>query len=384
MSEPIHLLHFGDVHIGTENYGKTDPETGVNSRVLDFLRRMSEVVEFARRIKRLAGQCPVVLLVGNHDLPSMTQKASSVEIFHTLAVPNVTVGRADQLHVIETKRGPVQVATVPYPMRQRLLAGSERGLRIADLDRALQEEIERIIRDMAEQVDPSIPAVLTGHFSVSGAVWGSERSVMLGHDVIVLKSTLNDPTWDYVALGHIHHHQDLTLGEEGVPPIVYCGSLERIDFGEEDDRKGFCWVELERGQTRYEFIEVDARPFVTIRADVRGYPDPTAAVLDAITRHEVREAVVRALITCTPDDEPHLRDREIEAALSEAAFIAAIQHQIEHPVRARLGSEGPEALPPLELLRRYLGGRNHPPERIELLLEHADALFREASDDSER
>jgi exonuclease SbcD len=222
--------------------------------------------------------------------------------------------------------------------------------------------------------------VLTGHFSVSGATWGSERSVMLGRDVVVLKSTLSDPIWDYVALGHIHCHQDLTLGEEGVPPIVYCGSLERIDFGEESDRKGFCWVELERGGAHYEFIEVDARPFVTIRADVRGHPEPTAAALDAIAYHDVGEAVVRVLITCTPEEEPRLRDRSIEAALSEAAFIASIQHQIEHPVRARLGPEAPEALPPLELLRRYLEGRGHSEDQAEVLLEAANTIFREVSD----
>ena len=29
MSEPIRLLHFADVHIGMENYGKIDPTTGI-------------------------------------------------------------------------------------------------------------------------------------------------------------------------------------------------------------------------------------------------------------------------------------------------------------------------------------------------------------------
>ena len=39
MSDPIRMIHFADVHIGTENYGRIDPETGVSSRILDFLRR---------------------------------------------------------------------------------------------------------------------------------------------------------------------------------------------------------------------------------------------------------------------------------------------------------------------------------------------------------
>ena len=99
---------------------------------------------------------------------------------------------------------------------------------------------------------------------------------MLGRDVQVLPSALADERWDYVALGHIHKHQDLSAGRKGVPPVVYSGSLERIDFGEENDPKGFCWVELERKQTHWKFHRVNARPFVTIRADLRAERRPDA------------------------------------------------------------------------------------------------------------
>jgi DNA repair protein SbcD/Mre11 len=403
MSEPIRLLHFADVHIGMENYGKIDPTTGISSRVMDFLRRFGEIIEFAeeneadlvifagdafksstpnptfqrefaRRIKRLAAVCPVVLLVGNHDIPSMSQKASSVEIFHTLDVENVVVGRADRLLTVETRRGPVQVATVPYPVKQRLLADmSLSGLSIEDLDRAMREQVDLLIRNLAEQVDPAIPAVLTGHFTVQGAKLGSERAVMLGRDVAVLTSTLADPAWDYVALGHIHYHQDMNAGR--YPPVVYSGSLERIDFGEEGDTKGFCWVSLARGETTYEFIELPARPFVTVRVDVRGLPDPTQAVIDELSRYDLSDAVVRVIVTATPENEPLLRDRDIKSALSGAAFLAAIQRNIDYPVRTRLGVERPEGLAPIELFDLYLGKREIDPERADLLAAYAEAIF---------
>ncbi len=48
-------------------------------------------------------------------------------------------------------------------------------------------------------------------------------------------------------MGHIHKHQNLTRDREEAPPVIYSGSMERIDFGEEGDPKGFCWVELDRG-----------------------------------------------------------------------------------------------------------------------------------------
>ena len=149
MSEPIRLLHFADIHIGMENYGAIDPTTGVNQRVQDFVARLVEVVDmaendkadlvifagdafktrdpnptyqraFARQIMRLSRlDIPAVLLVGNHDMPVMEKRASSVDIYRTLEVPNVFVGAKEEVLRIETKHGPVQVATAPWPQRSR-------------------------------------------------------------------------------------------------------------------------------------------------------------------------------------------------------------------------------------------------------------------------
>jgi len=129
--------------------------------------------------------------------------------------------------------GVVQVVTVPYPVRSRLLdSAAHRGLNMNELDEALRQIVSDNIEALKAELDPALPAVLVGHFSVSGATWGSERSVMLGRDVVVQKSALADPAFDYVALGHIHKYQNLTAGLPGTPPVVYSGSLERIDFGE--------------------------------------------------------------------------------------------------------------------------------------------------------
>ena len=45
--QPIKLLHTADIHIGMENYGRIDPATGINARVMDFLRRLSDVADYA-------------------------------------------------------------------------------------------------------------------------------------------------------------------------------------------------------------------------------------------------------------------------------------------------------------------------------------------------
>jgi exonuclease SbcD len=400
----INVLHFADIHIGMENYGHIDSSTGINSRVLDFLRRFDEVIdyglshdvdlvifagdafktrdpsptlqrEFARRVKRFVdAQVPVVMLVGNHDLPAMEKKASSIDIYRTLGVPNVIIGWAEDVFVIETKRGKVQVATAPYPMRNRLFTQAEhRGKSIEELDKTLQEIVGENIRAMAEQLDPTLPSILTGHFTVSGATYGSERSVMIGRDVAVLKSVLSDGPWDYVALGHIHKHQDLNAGR--YPALVYPGSLERIDFGEEKEAKGFCWVELEQGSTTWQFVEVNARPFVTINLDVREEDDPTLAAQGALAQVDVTDAIVRVNVRLRPEQDASLREKDLRAAVHDADYIAAINRQADREVRERLGGLSPEGMTPKQLLQKYLFAKNVDDDRIDLLMKHAEQLF---------
>jgi exonuclease SbcD len=402
--DKIRLLHFADLHIGMENYGRLDPATGVNGRALDFLHRFDELIDyglerevdlvifagdafktrspnptyqraFARRVKRLTdAEVPIVLLVGNHDLPTMVQQASSVDIFRTLDVPNVVVGWEERVHRIETRRGIVQVAVVPYPVRQRLLAHDEyRGLSIEQLDRAVQDIVTANIQALARQLDPHLPAVLAAHLSVSGATYGSERSVMIGRDAVILKSALTDPAWDYVALGHVHLHQSLNGDER--PPVVYAGSLERIDFGEEEQPKGFCWVELARGDTAWEFVEVKARPVVTVRADVREALNPVMALQQEVVAHDLKDAVVRLIVKLQDNQEPLVRDRDVRALLSDAYFIGGINREVEREARVRLGNLSPEEMTDRELLVKYLEAKHTSAERAETLMEHAEAIF---------
>ena len=45
------------------------------------------------------------------------------------------------------------------------------------------------------------------------------------------------PPFDYVALGHLHRFQNVNGSH--FPPVVYSGSIERVDFGERKEEKGF-------------------------------------------------------------------------------------------------------------------------------------------------
>jgi exonuclease SbcD len=168
-------------------------------------------------------------------------------------------------------------------------------------------------------------------------------------------------------MGHIHKHQDVNPGQ--YPSVVYSGNLERIDFGEEHEAKGFCWVNVKRGATTWEFIPIKARKFITIEADATKDGDtPTEAALRAIERTAIDDAVVRVRVKMLQSQEVLFKAKEIEKALQNAQYVVGISKDIQRDIRTRIGIQKPESLPPAELLRTYLVSKSTPGAHIDELM----------------
>ncbi len=419
----MRILHFSDLHIGVENYGRTDPNTGLSTRLTDFLTALDELVEFAlankvdlvllagdaykgrdpsqthqrelaRRLRRLSDRgIPTFLLVGNHDLPAASGRAHAVEIFSTLDVPNVYVGARLDNQTTLTPAGPLQILSVPWPSRGAMLAREEsRGLSIEQIRQEIERRMTAAIAARAQALDPDVPAILAGHVTVNGATVGSERSMMLGNDHALNVSAVRQPQLEYVALGHIHKHQVLQPpppeGSHGAgPAVAYSGSLQRVDFSEEADDKGFCVIDIDpaapqgRRLTDFRFERIAARPFVTIDATVpENDANPTAFVASAIERRQVAGAIVRLRLRLTAEQSAQVRDADLKAALSSAHYIAGASRELTDETRRRLDAE-PTDLQPLAALRLYLENRRISLDRQRILLERAEELLAAAEAD---
>ena len=406
----MRILHFSDLHIGVENYGRTDPKTGLSTRLGDFLDSLDQVVEFAlnegvdlvllagdaykgreptqthqrefaKRLNRLSqAGIPTFLLVGNHDLPAASSRATAVDIFPTLEVANIHVGNSLKTYDVATPSGPLQVLAVPWPRRSAILSREDsRGMSIEQVRQTLEERLTDGIEVAASQLDPTIPAILTGHVTVNGATVGTERSMMLGQDHVLLVSALVRPQVEYIALGHIHKHQIL---RPDPPMVVYSGSLQRVDFSEEGDEKGFCVIDLDpaaplgQRMTKFEFHKLDARSFVTVDVTVEPQDvDPTATVVRAIARKEIAGAVVRVRISLAAESDAHLKETEIRAALEPAHFIASISREVAGTRRTRISPSEGEDLQPMQALGLYLDSRNIEGERREKIMRKAEELM---------
>ena len=408
----LKIIHFADLHLGVETYGRIDPATGLSTRLLDFLKALDQVVdyaienkvdlvlfcgdayksreptqtqqrEFAKRINRLStGGIPIFLLIGNHDLPNAIGKATTTEIFDTLTVKNVYVSNRPGVYRIPTASGIVQVVSLPWLRRSALLTKEgTKDLTFEQINQKLQAAMTSVIATKAEELDTELPAVLAAHVWVTGATVGSESSMTIGQEHALLVSNVAHPAFDYIALGHIHKHQVLSEN----PPVVYAGSLERLDFGEADDEKGFYLVEIkpdgETGRRRvsFDFHPLAGRRFVTVGVEIE--PDdiePTATVLKAIAEQQdkIKDAIVRLQLSLPSELEGQLRDSDIRDALGEAHYFT-VAKEIRRETRVRLGEGTAEEITPAQALKVYLLSKKVSADRAKVLLEYGEKLIEE-------
>lgn len=376
------LLHTADLHIGMTNYSRFDPETGLETRLLDFLNTLDFMIDYAireeadafifagdayktrdpsptqqrgfgERIKKIAkAGIPVVMVVGNHDTPNAEGRANTLDIYSALEIDNVFVSRKPEFLHIPTKSGELQVVTAPW------------------LHRADFKTLGENLLSLYEKIDPASPAVLVGHLEVEGASMGSEKGLAIANDVTVPLSLLTDRRLSYVALGHIHKYQELSKN----PPVIYSGSPERIDFGEAKEEKGFVAVDIPKpGSCSLDFIRTPARKFVTTTVDLKADDsNPTSTVISAIEKEEIAEAIVRVIINIPADLERELEMDKIKKSLAEAYFIAGISRNVERKERVILdGQEEVERLTPIQALQKYLESKKFSPEKIKNLEKYA-------------
>jgi len=418
----MRVIHFADLHLGVERYGRPLPDRPWNSRVQDFLDAFDFLVEyalqegadavifagdaykdrepnqtyqreFARRVRRLSDAgVATLLLVGNHDLGSAEGRAHALEIYRELGVPNVWVGDNAWFErnglrpvVLETRAGPLQVAILPWPQLGRFtarnpdLAGESLEV-VFDRARAAMAEA---IRLQAEALDPDVPAVLAAHITVDDQFVlehpGSERQMQLGTAPVLSRANLSAQSFDYVALGHYHNRVLLSLDT----PACYAGSMQPVDFGEEGQAKGFVVVDIDPAKPRGarvggaggpRFVDVPVRPFVSIEVRPKD-PDPMPEVVAAIQRQNVRDAIVRVTVHLDEGQRQRFHPYEVRQLLAGAHYVAHVAAPL--PERPRLDLPvGVEvrSLSPVDALDHYLRVKKTPDARREKLLAAAREL----------
>jgi exonuclease SbcD len=393
------ILHFADAHIDMANYGRHDPESGLPMRVMDFLKSLDEIVdtaisesielvifagdaykdrnpaptfqrEWGKRIMRLShAGIPTVLLVGNHDLSPALGRAHALNEFATLEVPQVwVVDKPVFLGPDDLEGLGLQIIAIPWISRSGMMAYQDiRGGDQESIYKNLEDRLTEIVDEWIEAANPDLPLILVAHASVQGASYGGERTVMLGGDLVFSGSLVRNPKLDYVALGHIHKPQNLTSDKKternDPPPVVYPGSIERVDFGEAQDDKFFVVVQVEPGKAEVTWRKLKGiRPFIDRFVRLESLEEITDQLRSALPPEEqIKNAIVR-LVMDYPREWESMID---EAAIQEYAAGAFEFQMVKRPQfesRVRL-PEGQlvGSMTPLELLNTYWKARHLDP-----------------------
>ncbi len=400
----VKILHLSDIHMGGGfSHGRINPETGLNTRLEDFTLALKRCVDsaiaqqvdlvlfggdafpdatpppyvqqaFAGEFCRLvAANIPTVLLVGNHDQHAQGAGGASLCIYRTLGVPGFIVGDTLTTHRIETKNGPVQVMTLPWLTRSTLLTRPEtQGLSMGEVGELLIDRLRVVLEKEIRQLDKEIPTVLLAHLMTDTARYGAEKFLAVGKGFTVPMAILARDCFDYIALGHVHSYQEVCQS----PLAIYPGSIERVDFSEEKEDKGYILLEVTKGSAAAEFCPLPARIFKTLEIDLTAQADPQAALLTAIQREEISEKVIRLIYKLRADQVEEIDNGAISEVL-EAAHSYTIQPQlISQLSRPRLPELGVDSsLSPLSALQSYLDNREDLSALAPDILEAAQGLL---------
>ena len=355
----ITFFHTADAHFGVENYGRIDQKTGLNSRFLDFIHNFEYCVNKAIEedidfflfcgdayktayptptqqkyfmnllFKLQKAKIPVVIVVGNHDHPLSFGKTHALDVFKSVPLQGFYVFSKPEVLTLKTKNGKVNIVGIPWPLRNNIVAKEQHRFKdSSQITQYLSKQVGIIIKNFADQLDSSLPSILAGHLTVSSGIFsGSEKCAVFGNDPVFLSSQLAIRPFDYVALGHLHRHQDLNIN--GYPSVVYSGSIERIDFGERREEKGFCRVKLDLNSAQqercsYKFEILPTRPMIQIEVHLDKNRNQTEQIIDKIKEQDIDGAIIKIIYHLSDDVSDKVDLLAIQRACSSASYIASI------------------------------------------------------------
>jgi len=159
----------------------------------------------------------------------------------------------------------------------------------------------------------------------------------------------------YLALGHYHCFRKISLGRT---LVVYPGSTERRSFAEENEKKGFVYVELNEERVKNpEYIETNPRPLKTLKITIsENEENPVNTIVSVTIKHTNRQAILRLIIKGRLSQEQltrYNRDQILRQLENHFFHVIIDDRELEY-VLEQPELEGFEMLSPLKLYEDYL------------------------------
>lgn len=364
----MEIVCFADFHLGVSSYSRVDPTTNLNTRVLKALESLDEMIdytikrkikvviaagdmyknssilpniqaEFNKRMRRLVDN-NITLLIndGNHDVDRIDTKKSPLSVYDDLKVPNVIQTRFHKEVELTVDGETVKFVFLPtYHTEQEI-----------------REIVENTVYD-------GKPIVFIFHGTLYGANlndWNvAEKETYVKPEVFDKEGVAA------VVMGHLHKHQILY----NAPLTFYCGSLQRVDFSEEKQEKGFVVLNTSKEYVTYKFIEVESQKFFTLNDNLIGMQDETDYIIEQLNKNtdKIQKAIVRMRLDMEKSN--YINEQRINehAYKLGAEFVLKIEKRYEKKETTR-NANLTEHVDEQKALNIYFDGKDRADRLIQL------------------
>ena len=369
------ILCIADLHIGVKSYSKIDPKTHFTYRELEALNNFKKIVDIC-----IDSNIPVLLIAGDvyHtsiSSPSLQDEVNKI-IFYA-SENNISVLILDGNHDLKKLDTAVSALKPVNTFQLKNVIHTKDWL---DTSLTINNETVRFVflptytnnEQVKELLDlhlpakskPKNPTIVIGHFTTQGASL-NDWLVAENEEYIDIKNFSNRGI-SFVVLGHLHKPQVL---KKKSPMIFYTGSLQRVDFNEEEQEKGY-WIINTQDKTA-NFFQVDMQKFYTVKCALTSNESFQKQLKKVIDKDKVENAIVRVLLDVT--EESKLSDDDIKSINTyltslNANMILPIVQKLSNSTRLR-NTELNESLSIDDSLKLYFKDKPREKERIKLGME---------------
>ncbi len=315
----LKIIHTADFHLGVRIRGTGSNSMVIQKRDKDFinqLRRIRDYAienncdfliiagdvfhslrpsglmlnEFSKFIASLAEKdIYTIVVAGNHDQPRTTRTEAYLKAIYEARAPKFYYIKKPRTITLKGLKSGRKVKFICLPYLPPMAIEQAKYVKMID------STLNRLLESNSEYDY----AIVIAHFYIEGAKVGIEKSYLPIYDVALPKNIFMKNQVSYTALGHVHYYQEISKS------IVYSGSIERMNFGEEDENKGIVLIEEIGGELKPSFIELPCRPLITLPREKYGYTEeifdltgainPTQKLIELISKTKIPKGAILRL-----------------------------------------------------------------------------------------
>jgi exonuclease SbcD len=374
--EALRIVCVADLHFGhSEHLGKINPETGLHTRLEDFLRSFDQVIkyvlepsnkvglflicgdlyksrhptntqqeEFAKRLRLLQDKhVHTLLLTGNHDIVVSEGSSHTAGVLAAL-VNEEYISVCDKPGTFTDFPG-VKIALMPYIYRQKLGVKTNEEAAVY-----YGKVVGELLQDL-KQAPGDGKLMFVGHQTIEGChMPAGYVDPELISEVVISQSFLKG--FDFAVLGHIHEHQVVCQN----PLCIYTGPIERIDFSQADRPVGFVVYDTDTGTCK--FIKLPVADLYRVYVDlIDGQGDLTQRIIDNIDLNRLPGSIIKVDYKIRETDLCRINKTAILEIMDKAKFnYGLFPYEIirEHTSR---NQEINESVSSQDALKKYIEGR---------------------------